>query len=401
MSNMSNRSNVPPNSGPGNLSTTCPKCGTEIKLEDTIAAPLLARQQQQFETRLKQEREANSKDAMTKARAELGDQLTTTGKELEALRQRDKDQQQKLKAAQDQQAQFLAKERALEDKAREINLTIEKQVTAAKAEMFKQAQKQLEDDQAIKLREKDEQLASMSRKIEELQKKAAQGSQQLQGEAMELHLEDSLRARFPQDRIDEIKKGVSGADIQQTVISETGQPAGAILWELKRTRNWSNDWIPKLKTDMRNAGAELAILVSEARPDGIDTFDFYEGVYVAAPRYVIPLALVTRQTLLNVARLKRAQSGQQDKVGLVYEYLTGSQFKHRIEAIVENFQTMQEDINKERTRLQRHWAKQEKQLQAVIENTVGLHGDLEGIAGRAMPQIEGLALDDLEDDEQQ
>lgn len=384
-----------------NLTTTCPNCGTTIKLEDTIAAPLLAEKEAEFKNQLQKAQSQAAEEAAASVRNELGERLAASTKELTALKARDEEQQKKLKEAQDQQAAFLAKTRALEDRERELNLTIEKQVGAARQEIFRKAQQQVEESQALKIKEKDEQLASMSRKIEELQKKAAQGSQQLQGEAMELRLEEALTNRFPLDRIEPIAKGVSGADLRQFVMARSGEEAGSILWELKRTKNWSNDWTSKLKTDQRAAGAEIAILISEARPDGIETFEFHEGVYVAAPRYAVPLALVTRQMLLTVAKTRTAQTGQQDKMAMVYEYLTGSQFQHRVEAICEHFTVMQEELAKERSAMQRIWARREKQIQGVIDNTVGLYGDLEGIAGRAMPQIDGLELDLLANEEEQ
>ena len=384
-----------------NLTTTCPNCGTTIKLEDTIAAPLLAEKEAEFKNQLQKAQSQAAEEAAASVRNELGERLAASTKELTTLKARDEEQQKKLKEAQDQQAAFLAKTRALEDRERELNLTIEKQVGAARQEIFRKAQQQVEESQALKIKEKDEQLASMSRKIEELQKKAAQGSQQLQGEAMELQLEEALTNRFPLDRIEPIAKGVSGADLRQFVMARSGEEAGSILWELKRTKNWSNDWTSKLKTDQRAAGAEIAILISEARPDGIETFEFHEGVYVAAPRYAVPLALVTRQMLLTVAKTRTAQTGQQDKMAMVYEYLTGSQFQHRVEAICEHFTVMQEELAKERSAMQRIWARREKQIQGVIDNTVGLYGDLEGIAGRAMPQIDGLELDLLANEEDQ
>ncbi len=375
------------------MKTNCPNCGAEIKLEDTIAAPLLAAKEQQHQTQLKAEREKAEQAAMAKATAKSAELLDAQTKKLAEMETLMAERAKKLKAAQEKEAQFLAKERALEDQQRELNLTIEKKVSAAQQEIFKKAQLEAGEAQALKLKEKDEQLASMAKKIEELQKKSAQGSQQLQGEALELHLEDILAAKFPTDRIDPVGKGVNGADLQQFVIARSGEVAGSILWESKRTKNWSNDWPAKLKADQRAAGAEIGILVSEARPDGIDSFEFHEGIYVAAPRYVLPLALVTRQMLLGVAKSRANQSGQKEKSALVYEYLTGSQFRHRVEAICEHFNAMQDELQKERAAMQRLWAKREKQIQGVIDNTVGLYGDLEGIAGRAMPQIDGLSID--------
>ena len=377
------------------MKTNCPKCGAEIKLEDTIAAPLLAAKEQEHQAHLKTEREKAEQAATEKAAAksaELMDAQTKKIAEMEALMA---ERSEKLKAAQEKEASFIEKERALEDQQRELNLTIQKKVTAASEEILKKARMEAGEAQALKIKEKDEQLASMAKKIEELQKKSAQGSQQLQGEALELHLEDSLAARFPTDRIEPVGKGVNGADLQQFVVARNGDTAGSILWETKRTKNWSHDWPAKLKTDQRAAGADIAILVSEARPDGIESFEFQDGIYVAAPRYVLPLALVTRQMLLGIAKTRTSQSGQKEKSALVYEYLTGNQFRHRFEAICEHFTAMQQELQKERAAMQRIWAKREKQIEGIMNNTVGLYGDLEGIAGRAMPQIDGLTLDHL------
>jgi len=387
------------NQAPSTLQTTCPNCGTQIKLEDTIAAPLIAQKEKEFAAKLKTEREVAQKSTADQVKAELALTMESQAKQLSDLKRLSDIQDQKLKTAQEQQAKFLTKERELADKERELNLTIEQRVTTEREQIIKKVHEEVAQTQGLKLKEKDEQLLSMQKKIEELQKKASQGSQQLQGEAMELQLEENLKSRFPHDTIEPIAKGISGADIKQHVTTQTGQSAGAILWELKRTKNWSNEWASKLKTDQRNTSAELAILVSQARPNDIDTFDFYEGIYVCAPRYAVPLALVARQTLIGIAKTKRSQSGQKDKMALVYDYLTGSQFKHRVEAICEQFQTMQDDLNKERATMQRIWAKRDKQINAVIENTVGLHGDLEGIAGQSMPQIDGLELDLLANDD--
>lgn len=382
------------------MKTTCPNCGTIIKLEDTIAAPLLAQKEAEFKARLIEERQQAEKAAASKAAAETAETMATQAEEIAGLKKLMAERTEKLKTAQAKEADFIAKERALEDQKRELDLTIQKKLTAERETLYKKAQLEAQQAEAIRLKEKDEQLASMARKIEDLKKKAEQGSQQLQGEAMELHLEEMLQARFPLDQIEPVAKGVSGADIQQFVNTRTGEKAGSLLWEFKRTKHWSNDWTGKLKTDQRNAGADIAILISEARPDGIESFEFHEGVYVAAPRYVIPLALVTRQMLLSIAKTRATQAGQKDKAALVYEYLTGSQFQHRVEAICEHFQTMQDDLQKERKSIMKNWAKREKQIQAVIDNTVGLYGDLEGIAGRAMPQIPGLELDLLAEEDE-
>ena len=177
-----------------------------------------------------------------------------------------------------------------------------------------------------------------------------------------------------------------------------GQACGSILWESKRTKNWSDGWLPKLRGDQRTAKAEISILVTEALPKDVETFGLVDGVWVSAPRFAVPLAIALRQSLIDVANTKQAQEGQQTKMELVYEYLTGPRFRHRVEAIVEKFSDMQADLDRERKTMTRLWAKREAQIQGVIESTVGMYGDLQGIAGRALQEIEGLEVPLLESD---
>ena len=232
----------------------------------------------------------------------------------------------------------------------------------------------------------------MQRTIEELKRKAEQGSQQLQGEVLELELEESLRSRFPFDNIEPVPKGEFGGDVVQSVVSPVGLSCGSILWESKRTKNWSDGWLAKLRGDQRVAKAEIAILVSQALPKDIETFGQADGVWVSAPLYSMPLVLALRQILIEVANSKQSQEGQQTKMEMVYDYLTGQRFRHRVEAIVEKFSDMQADLDRERKTMTRLWAKRESQIQGVIESTVGMYGDLQGIAGGAVQEIEGLEM---------
>jgi hypothetical protein len=237
----------------------------------------------------------------------------------------------------------------------------------------------------------------MQRQIEGLKRKAEQGSQQLQGEALELELEATLQIHFPMDNIEPVKKGEFGGDVLQQVCGPMGQACGAILWESKRTKNWSDGWLAKLRADQRFANAEVAVLVSRALPKDIDTFGHIDGVWITDPRFAIPLAIALRQTLIEVANTRQAQAGQETKMELVYQYLTGPRFRHRVEAIVEKFVDMQADLDREKRAMTRLWAKREAQIQGVIESTVGMYGDLQGIAGRALQEIEGLEVPLLED----
>ena len=232
----------------------------------------------------------------------------------------------------------------------------------------------------------------MQQKIEELKQKAEQGSQQLQGEVQELELENILRAKFPLDSIEPVAKGEFGGDVLQRVVSQAGQHSGTILWETKRTKNWSDGWLIKLREDQRSAKAEVCVLVSQALPKGMETFDVIDGVWVTSPRAALPVAAILRHTLLQVTLARQVSEGQQTKTEMIYQYLTGPRFRQRVEAIVEAFTTMQEDLDKERKAIMRQWAKREEQIARVMGATVGMYGDLQGIAGKSLQEIEGLEL---------
>jgi hypothetical protein len=235
----------------------------------------------------------------------------------------------------------------------------------------------------------------MHQKIEELKQKAEQGSQQLQGEVLELELENLLRAKFPFDTIEPVPKGEFGGDTLQRVVSPSGLMSGTILWESKRTKNWSNAWLVKLREDQRTAKAEISVLVSQALPEGVETFDVIDGVWVTHPRSILPVATILRHTLLQVSTARLVNEGQQTKAEMVYQYLTGPRFRQRVEAIVEAFTCMQEDLDKERKAIMKQWAKRDEQIERVMGATVGMYGDLQGIAGKSMQEIEGLDLNAL------
>ncbi|RVD09880.1 DUF2130 domain-containing protein, partial [Mesorhizobium sp. M7A.F.Ca.ET.027.02.1.1] len=307
--------------------------------------------------------------------------------EIEAtLKARD----EKLAEAQQQQAEFLKQQRALDDEKREMALTIERKIQEGLDAVRIKARSEAEDGLKMKVAEKEEQIAGMQRQIEELKRRAEQGSQQLQGEVLELELECLIASRFPMDIIEPVAKGEFGGDVLHRVVGPAGQPCGAILWESKRTKNWSQGWLGKLRGDQRAARADIALMVSEALPPGVETFDLVDGVYVAHPKCAIPIAILLRQSLIELANSRLAQDGQATKMEQVYGYLTGPRFRHRVEAIVEKFSDMQEDLAKERKATTRLWAKREAQIQGVIESTVGMYGDLQGIAGKVMQEIEGL-----------
>jgi hypothetical protein len=347
---------------------------------------LIATMQRQVEI----ERQRIAAEEAEKARLLVATGLEGKAKEVADLQQVLRERDKKLAEAQNAQAELIRKQRELDDAKREVELTVEKRVHESLVNVRHKAKQEAEDALKLQLTERDELIAAMQRQVEELKRKSEQGSQQLQGEAQEIELEALLRSKFPGDQIEPVAKGEFGGDILQRVMGPLNQNCGTILWEIKRTKNWSDGWLPKLRDDQRAAKAEIALLVSHAIPKGVAAFDYIEGVWVTEPRYALPVAIALRQSLIEIATARVASVGQKTKMELVYQYLTGPLFRQRIEAIVEKFSDMQADLAKERKAMTRLWAKRESQIRGVIESTVGMYGDLQGIAGKALPEIDGL-----------
>lgn len=414
---------------------TCPNCKTEIRLTESLAAPLIAATRKQFEQQLAQkdndiaQREQVMRDKekqLAEDKRKLNDQvadqvavqlkaeraiviaeeskkaklasaaeLDNKARELAELQEVLKSRDEKLAEAQKAQAELIKKQRELDDAKRELELTVEKRVQGGLTEVRTQAKKEAEEEQKLKVMEKEQTIAAMQKQIEDLKRRAEQGSQQLQGEVQELELENLLRTKFPFDAVEPVPKGEFGGDVLHRVVGAGGQSGGTILWEFKRTKNWSDAWLVKLRDDQRTAKAEIAVIVSQILPKGVETFEFVEGVWVTHPRVALPVAMILRQSLLELALARQATEGQQTKTEMVYQYLTGPRFRQRVEAIVEAFSTMQEDLATEKKAIQRQWAKREIQIEKVMQSTVGMYGDLQGIAGKSLQEIEGLEIKSL------
>jgi hypothetical protein len=346
--------------------------------------------------KLKEGRQAIAAEEAKRAKAAAAADLHSKMKEVVDLRELLARQNEKLEEAQKEQAELLRKQRALDDARRELDLTIERRVQESLVEVRQKAKAEAEEGLKFKVTEKEQQITSMQRQIEELKRKAEQGSQQLQGEVLEIELEAALRTYFPRDTIEPVGKGEFGGDVVQRIVGPTGQNCGTLLWETKRTKNWSESWLAKLRADQRAAGADVAILVTTALPKNVEAFGCIDGVWVTDFRFVQPLAVALRQSLMEISSAKNAREGQETKMELVYQYLTGPKFRHRIEAIVERFSEMQADLDRERKTMMRLWAKRGAQINGVIDSTVGMYGDLQGIAGKALHEIEGLDVSLLE-----
>ena len=411
----------------------CPQCKTEIKLTESLAAPLLESVRRDYEQRLTQkdndiakrekllheraeaiekakqsldqhveqklqvERARIGAEEARKAKLAMGSDIEQKTKEITILQEILKQRDAKLAEAQKTQAELLRKERELDDAKREIDLTIQKRVQADLSAERDKAKKEAEEELKLKVMEKDQTITAMQKQIEDLKRRAEQGSQQLQGEVQELELEALLSAKFPRDTIQAVPKGEFGGDVLHRVLGPLNQICGTILWESKRTKNWSDGWLPKLREDQRAAKAEIAVVISQALPKEVETFGYVDGVWIADPKVALPLAFSLRQTLIEVACARQASEGQQTKMEMVYGYLTGPRFRQRVQAIVEAFSSMREDLDREKKAITRQWAKREEQIDRVMQATVGMYGDLQGIAGKTLQEIEGLEFQGMLD----
>jgi hypothetical protein len=410
----------------------CPNCGFEIKLTESLAAPLIevtrksfqdqlalkdaemAREkaalrlqqdeltkakenfEEQLAAKLSKERMAIATSENKKAREAVAIELEGKAKQVSELQQVLDENNTKLAEAQKAQADLLKKQRELDEKIREADLTIERRIQQGLAGVQTKAKQDAAEALNLTIAEKDKQLSDMAKTVEELKRKLEQGSQQTQGEVLELAFEELLRNRFPHDIFEPVGKGEFGGDVIQHVNAAVGAPSGIILWEFKRTKTWSDSWLPKLRQDQRIARADIALIVSQALPRSVEHFELVDGIWVAHPRCALPVGAALRKSLMDVASLRISQQGQNTKMELVYDYLTGPRFKQRIEAVLEKFNDMRKDLDRERTFMQKQWAKREAQLLGVLGSTTGLYGDLQGIAGQALPEIESLERPQLE-----
>jgi hypothetical protein len=352
---------------------------------------------QQVEQKLQLERVRIAAEEAKKAKLALGADLDQKAKEINNLQDVLKQRDIKLGEAQKAQAELIRKARELDDARRELDLTVAKRVQADLSTERDKAKKEAEEELKLKVMEKDQTITAMQKQIEDLKRRAEQGSQQLQGEVQEMELESLLAAKFPRDTIQPVPKGEFGGDVLQRVVGPLNQVCGTILWECKRTKNWSDGWLPKLREDQRTAKAEIAVIISQALPKEVETFGFVEGVWVADPKVTLPVAMSLRQTLIEVASVRQVAEGQQTKMEMIYGYLTGPRFRQRIQAIVEAFSSMREDLDREKKVITRQWAKREEQIDRVMQATVGMYGDLQGIAGKTLQEIEGLEFQGMLD----
>jgi hypothetical protein len=296
----------------------------------------------------------------------------------------------KLKLSRQKELEFLKKEQELKNKEAELEISIQKKLNDERVTITDTIKKQEQEKNSLKIKELEKQLDDSRKLAEEMQRKAEQGSMQLQGEVQELAVEELLREAFPFDVIEEVGKGVKGADCIQHIRNNLAQLSGKIIYESKRTKAFTNEWIEKLKTDMRAQQADIAVIVTETLPKEMDAFGFRDGVWICKFSDLKPLAFVLRDSLIKINSALVTQENKADKMHLLYNYLTGVEFRQNIEAIVEGFLSLKDGITREKVQMEKLWKEREKQLDKVLSNTVQFHGSIKGIAGNAIDDIKLL-----------
>lgn len=406
----------------------CPQCGASIDVNEILSHQLedeikkkysaeLDREKHKYDSELakieqtKQELVKQQEQLLEQVEKATREQVTAEKIKLEAkLREQIGYEQSGLvKSLQtelsqkSQQVQELNKSKAEIEQLKREKDELESNIKAQAAQDFSQQlrierekiQKQITDASEMKMREKEEQLSMLRNQLQEAQRKADQGSTQLQGEVQELAIEEWLVEKFPFDSIEEVKKGQRGADCMQIVHTREMQNCGKIYYESKRTKDFSNQWIEKFKADMRDKGADIGVLITNVYPKGMDRIGLVDGVWICSYDEFKGLVAILRDQVIKIHLAMRSHENKADKMSLLYGFLTSNEFKMQVEAIVEGFTQLQADLDSEKRAMARIWKQREKQIEKVVDNTIGMYGAIRGIAGSAIGTIPLLELSDI------
>lgn len=405
---------------------TCPKCGEAFPLDETLAGPMIAQvraeatnlveaSRREAEAKLKEltlketamsskekeltEREASIKNAVNQAIAAERLLIAQTEREnvrkelapeIEAEKKRASDLAERLEISQKAELALRQQRDELEQRAKALDLEVARKVDDQRKAIQEQAAKDADEKAKLRLAEKDKTIADMQLKLEEAQRKATQGSQQMQGEVLELDFEATLRQFFPQDTIESVKAGARGGDVLQRVLGEMGKAVGTIFWETKRTQSWGGDWAAKAKQDALNAKAELVIIVSDILPKGIQDFGLYEGVWTVRPSHAVVLGVALRHGIITTADARQGAIGKETKMERLYAYMIGQEFRATLEGIALPFRELHDELVAEKRATLSRWKRQERRIERVLSSVASLQGDLQGIAGSEMPELPGF-----------
>lgn len=345
---------------------------------------------EEYLEKLKKDREKIEEEAKQKAAKEAKEGMDVFIKSLKEDLEKKKEENKKL---QEKEVEFMKKENELKEAKERMELEVQKKVLEEKKKVEIEAEKKLSEKFGLKEKEYQKQIEDAKKSAEDMKRKMEQGSMQLQGEVQELAIEDELRAVFPFDRIEEVSKGIRGADCVQTVVNSSQEDCGKIIYESKRTANFAGDWIPKLKGDMLSAGADVAVLITQTLPKDQKSFSLVDGVWVCSFAEFKSLAAVLRDGIIKINATRASNENKGDKMTMLYGYLTGNEFRHQVEAIVEGFTSLKSELDREKRAMQKIWKDREKQIEKVIMNTIDLYGSVKGIAGSSVKSIESLDLD--------
>jgi hypothetical protein len=383
----------------------CPSCGHQFALGEAEAEEYKKELQQKMTAYVRQKddeykrkaEEFEKQKAVIEAAA-LKKATDDLAVKLRAMEEEARVKTMQLQDLQKKELDFLREKNELEQRARNLDIEIEKRLLEDRKKIEQEAVQRESQLFDMRMKEKELQLDSMKRTIEELKRKSEQGLTQQQGEAQEVLLEELLGEHFPFDTIEEVGKGVEGADCMQVVRNPMGKECGKIIYESKRTKGWNGHWLDKLKTDMRNRQADLAILVTQTFPKGMDCFGEKDGIWICSFKEVVGLATALRNAIIRIAESRRSEENKGEKMQMLYNYLTGLEFRQQIEAIVEGFMSMKQSITRERVQMEKLWKEREKQLEKVLLNTSGMYGSVKGIAGASVEEIPLLEGAQDEDD---
>ncbi len=406
----------------------CPKCGEFISIDDVLTRQIEEKIKKDFEAtqKIREQEFAQKSEELKKQAAEIAESKKNIAsvvaekvagqlaaeklklfKEARAEAEKEQDEKtalleeqlkskdEKLMQATKNEVELRKEKIKLEEDKQAFELEKMRQMEEAKKTIVEEATKKAAEEQQYVIAQLKKQLTDATKAKDDLARKLEQGSQQTQGEVLELALEELLKAEFPHDEIIPVPKGVSGADIIQKVKDRTGRECGQIVWESKKTKAWSEGWIQKLKDDQRAIKADVAVIVSVVLPEDVKGFVFRDGVWICDIKLAVALATALRINLESLTREKAMSVGKNEKMEVLYSYLTGVEFKQRVEAIVEAFTSMDEGLRKERMAYEKIWSEREKQIKKVITNTVGMYGDLSGLV--TLPQIKTLELGEGEE----
>lgn len=391
---------------------TCPSCGASFPLTDVLREQLEAKvrlelqdklsrrekdlavrenaaqaREDSFDERVKQQVRKESEKLRQKLREEVEEEAASESKEKDEKYKR---LEKRLKDSQKAESELREMTDKLDAEKQDLELTVNRRVDQEKATIQKEEREKAAEQLKLKDVEHGEKIRELREKLEAAQQSASQGSQQLQGEAFEIALEQDLSSAFTHDKIEPVPKGKVGADILQRVCHSSGVPSGTIIWETKRTKSWSNGWVTKIKDDQRHSTADVAVIVTQALPEGVRSFDVLEGVVVTDYAHALPLAALLRERLFEVDRTRRSEVGRAKKESLVYDYLNSTEFRQAGQTIAEAIFLARDDIRKERATFERMWSKREAQLEIGLRNLLAMWGKIQGLIG-SLPNLSTIA----------